>query len=1085
MNKRILTILVCLLSAMNTLLAQDTFSGYNVANEGAWCWFADPRAIHYENADKSINMSYIGYIDVHGAVKATQYNWNTGEKQDVLVRSYFQPDDHNNPTFLVLPDERVLIIYSRHTDEPAFYYRVSLKPGDITQLGEEKRLATDHNTTYPSPFLMSDDPTHWYMCWRGISWHPTIARLTLPDENGDCHFDWGPHQMVRSNVSSGGIRPYAKYCSNGKDKIYFSFTSTHPDNECPNWLNFAVVNINGGNQPTLHDIAGNKLSTISAGPYDVYKTNDFKNQHPAVVVDAPSNHRAWVWQVVLDKSNNPRIACVRITNDKSQHEYFYARWTGSKWALTDVCDGGGKFHPSNTERCYSGGEAIDPANPNIMYVSKPTQGTYGNIHEIWKYTISDNGAVASSEQITRNSKKGNVRPYILNNSENSPMRLGWMNGDYQYWIVCSSYPLGYPTGIRCDYDFKTEAKTTDGGTFSTALTMDPNKYYGTLVQMNGLTYSLNATTHKPEIKIGNKTYSSSNQLYTSDAWKTCPATTDGKSYYSILQKWNLTITYDATKKQLTTYRNGLIDQVIDVEITQLPAEFTDGCINQTAVQQAMDMAEIEAINVPEKVVTDIVLPATTASGKSITWTSSKPAVIDATGLVNLPKKVTNVRLTANVEGLKKSFDVKVMPRKLEQNLRATVDLLDLTSNTAGGFSTNKYGTLPKGTLKGVRSYSVVMKVNAKSLDKQPRLYDLGGGSGNSVFLRANALSAGIKYNGGTTTLVNSSEQLTTNKEYSLAVTFDAATKTTKIYIDGKEVASGTANVNEPYMIYESVGDARNYIGRTQWWDTGSADDNVDFVGTIKDFKFYDIDLTRKEVCNIQRLPFEEGAFTTEFVNGDFEGTYTVYNTPKSDRAIYQPKGWTVDYSIRDENDITALKSGDLYYSNFFASLPKPTNAGQKTLWVRQRWGVSVLDYFQNVQLPEGDYALTADIYANANGTNKATIYVGDQTKTVSTLNTWQTVSFTFSSNGEDPIKIGLQANHTADEFICGFDNFKLTRSVNTDYNGDYGLSIGDLITLIAYSRNKSTEIFGTPDINQDGKVDLEDINALLELLKKQ
>lgn len=37
------------------------------------------------------------------------------EKTDeVLIRSYFQPDDHNNPTFLVLPDERIMIFYSRH-----------------------------------------------------------------------------------------------------------------------------------------------------------------------------------------------------------------------------------------------------------------------------------------------------------------------------------------------------------------------------------------------------------------------------------------------------------------------------------------------------------------------------------------------------------------------------------------------------------------------------------------------------------------------------------------------------------------------------------------------------------------------------------------------------------------------------------------------------------------------------------------------------------------------------------------------------------------------------------------------------------
>ena len=174
MKKRILLIWACvLMPLLAAAQASETYDGTVVSEEGAWCWFADPRALHYRNDAGTIDASWIGYIDVHGNVKATQYDWLTHRKTDVLVRSYFQPDDHNNPTFLVLPDERVLIIYSRHTDEPAFYYRISKKPGDITALGEEKRLATAQNTTYPSPFILSDDPTHWYLCWRGINWHPT------------------------------------------------------------------------------------------------------------------------------------------------------------------------------------------------------------------------------------------------------------------------------------------------------------------------------------------------------------------------------------------------------------------------------------------------------------------------------------------------------------------------------------------------------------------------------------------------------------------------------------------------------------------------------------------------------------------------------------------------------------------------------------------------------------------------------------------------------------------------------------------------------------------------------------------------
>ena len=86
------------------------YEGDTLADEGAWCWFADPRALHYENASGTINSSYVGYIDVHGAVKAVQYDFLKGRRSEVLIRSYFQPDDHNNPTFLVLPDERVMIV---------------------------------------------------------------------------------------------------------------------------------------------------------------------------------------------------------------------------------------------------------------------------------------------------------------------------------------------------------------------------------------------------------------------------------------------------------------------------------------------------------------------------------------------------------------------------------------------------------------------------------------------------------------------------------------------------------------------------------------------------------------------------------------------------------------------------------------------------------------------------------------------------------------------------------------------------------------------------------------------------------------
>ena len=74
------------LLAVVSAKAQITNGGNIVADEGAWCWFADPRAMHYTSPDGNINAAYIGYIDVHGAIKATQMDFVNNKREVVLVR---------------------------------------------------------------------------------------------------------------------------------------------------------------------------------------------------------------------------------------------------------------------------------------------------------------------------------------------------------------------------------------------------------------------------------------------------------------------------------------------------------------------------------------------------------------------------------------------------------------------------------------------------------------------------------------------------------------------------------------------------------------------------------------------------------------------------------------------------------------------------------------------------------------------------------------------------------------------------------------------------------------------------------------
>jgi len=557
-----------------------------LTEEGAWCWFADPRAMHYQNEQGSINSSYIGYIDVHGSIKATQINHLTDCKTEVLIRSCFQPDDHNNPTFLMLPDERIMIFYSRHTDESCFYYRISREPGDITTLGKEMRLETDHNTTYPSPFILSDDPEHIYLCWRGIGWHPTIARLTLPDEEDRVTFDWGPHQIVRSLKGAAGVRPYAKYASNGKNRIYLAYTTTHPDNQSENWIYLNNIDIHSHE---LSDMRGEKLSQIGITPlHEVDITPQYREQHPFAVADS-TPVRNWIWELVLDQEERPVIAMVGINESKTSHDYYQVRWTGSQWKKTFLSNAGGHFHQSpDIEKCYSGGMTIDKDDPQIIYGSVPVKGKHGTIYELVKFNVAPDGGVSSAEQLTFDSPANNIRPYAIAGL-NATASLVWMQGNYYDWIVSAERPEGFPTAIRTGISLQGNSRNPEKGllyqqsyeesslmedtirlTASKAFTLTmnislPAEAAGEIIRFAGLTYVIpDEDMPRPYLTDGRSRFESSNILARSDSWKSHGRATNGKWYTpEKLRKFRLAISYE--EGTLRTYIDGLLDQSVPIE----------------------------------------------------------------------------------------------------------------------------------------------------------------------------------------------------------------------------------------------------------------------------------------------------------------------------------------------------------------------------------------------------------------------------------------------------------------------------------------------------------------------------------------
>ncbi len=296
---------------------------------------------------------------------------------------------------------------------------------------------------------------------------------------------------------------------------------------------------------------------------------------------------------------------------------------------------------------------------------------------------------------------------------------------------------------------------------------------------------------------------------------------------------------------------------------------------------------IDNIVIPGEIYSDFLLPNTTDDGNAIVWTSSDRNSCSGSGLVNNGNTDKTLTLTATVGSSKKTFDVVVKARAPWANLQLLYkfdneDLyqndgqnfikdhskyqrdahfmgkngslnngaLDLTGNQPADFDNNGYLLLPEHLLDSIRSYTILFTANPASLDRQPRFYDFGANSANSLFLRANKFSAGYKYNGTTTQLSTASQQINTGQDLQIAVTFDAKSLITTVYVNGEVNSIADNIIHEPYEITRIATDSRNYIARTQWWDTNVANDNRDYIGVLDDFHMFSMALTIDEINHV-------------------------------------------------------------------------------------------------------------------------------------------------------------------------------------------------------------------------------------------
>ena len=400
----------------DTSLAGET--AYTTFTEdGAWCWFSDPRAIHYQD---KYNRTYAGWMDQQGNVTVGYYDHDKKVIRKSVLHKNLEVDDHDNPSLFFDKDGKLMIFYSQHARNTPIYLMRSKNAESIDAWEPRQELWVNDTTlhpeysktyTYTNICQLSEENDKLYLFWRGMDFKPNFS----VSEDGGKSWSTGKILILPDRIYRNR-RPYIKVSTNHKDKIFFAFTDGHPLNEPTNSIYFMYYQ-NGA----FHKANGEKIQNLADVPIQPEATD--------VVYDAKiTGEKAWIWDVAYDREEHPVLVYARFKTDTT-HMYYYARWNGQQWENHKITDAGSWFpHTPEGEKerevNYSGGIVLDHENPNTVYLSREVNG----IFEIERWTSEDGGAHWSSQPITQNSSQDNVRPFAVRHaSEGNPLQVLWMN----------------------------------------------------------------------------------------------------------------------------------------------------------------------------------------------------------------------------------------------------------------------------------------------------------------------------------------------------------------------------------------------------------------------------------------------------------------------------------------------------------------------------------------------------------------------------------------------------------------------------------------------------------------------------------
>ena len=435
-------------------------------DNGAWTWYSDERAIVDSAGGKLVvgvdaNGAGLGGSPRNGAIEAAIFDipGGTSQKTTLMTSGTLGPDDHNGPAFMLRPDGKYLGQWTGHNQNYLSYFSIfdGTNWSPYTTFDWQALGATSSEmASYSNPhYLPAEGRTYTFVRSLDIK----SMNILVSTNYGDTWTYYG--KLNRSYPGSGYNPGYYRFSDNGKDRIDFICTESHPRDTLTSIYHGYISN--GMSFKTDGTVVDSNLNNTNAP-----LSSDFQLvfSNGTVMPPGMTNYRCWDDDV--QRYVDGTIECIisaRINQsihppgypdtEDPNHAFFFCRYDGTKWTPTYLCQAGYKVYSAEAD--YVGLGALSPNDPNTIYISTKydpravtpgvfdTNQQYSAVREIWKGVTTNHGTSFAWTPVTQNSVRDNLRP-IVPAWDGSDTALLWFRGTYNTNNAAQNYDCA-PVGI--------------------------------------------------------------------------------------------------------------------------------------------------------------------------------------------------------------------------------------------------------------------------------------------------------------------------------------------------------------------------------------------------------------------------------------------------------------------------------------------------------------------------------------------------------------------------------------------------------------------------------------------------------------